>query len=337
MIQSLYENYTAKIDINGELSRDIKINSGVRQGCILSPLLFLFVIDYIMGKVDDNKTGIPWTFGKNLQDLEFADDICLIEENATNMKKKILKQIKEAELAGIKINIKKCKIIQVNVNSNLNSEITIENEKIEDTENFCYLGSIIDKRGCKEDIQQRIGKAQNAYNSFRKIWQSSEITIHTKIRIFNRSVKSILLYGSESWGMTSLDVKKIQIFINKCLRRILGIYWPEKISNEELWKKCNQEPAETTIKRRKWKWIGHTLRKDNNDITKQALEYNIKGRRRKGRPTTTWKKQIHKEYHGLGKNWSDIKAIAKNKNEWKKTVEEILETPQCKAGDLVTY
>lgn len=87
IIRLIYDDYAAKVDINGELTRDIKINSGVRQGCILSPILFLFVIDYIMEKVTDNKSGIPWKFGLNLEDLEFADDICILEEKSSNMKK----------------------------------------------------------------------------------------------------------------------------------------------------------------------------------------------------------------------------------------------------------
>jgi hypothetical protein len=49
--------------------------------------------------------------------------------------------------------------------------------------------------------------------------------------------------------------------LNNCLRCILNIRWPEKISNKDLWQKTNQPPVEEELKRRKWRWIGHTLRK----------------------------------------------------------------------------
>nr|KAG5687744.1 hypothetical protein BaRGS_028406 [Batillaria attramentaria] len=55
--------------------------------------------------------------------------------------------------------------------------------------------------------------------------------------------------------------QKIQTFLNTCLRRIFNIRWPEKIRNEELWERAGQEPAAKQILRRKWGWIGHTLRK----------------------------------------------------------------------------
>ena len=54
--------------------------------------------------------------------------------------------------------------------------------------------------------------------------------------------------------------------MNKCLRRILDIHWPDRISNKELWKKTDQEPVLVQLRRRKWNWLGHALRK-NGDST----------------------------------------------------------------------
>jgi hypothetical protein len=58
--------------------------------------------------------------------------------------------------------------------------------------------------------------------------------------------------------------------------------------NEEVWKRTNHEPI-NIIKRRKWKWTGHTLRKPQDDVTRQALEWNSAGKRRRGRPRQTWR------------------------------------------------
>jgi hypothetical protein len=69
--------------------------------------------------------------------------------------------------------------------------------------------------------------------------------------------------------------------------KILGIWWPN-MSNEEVWRRTNHEPINIIIKRIKWKWIGHTLRKPQVDITRQALECKPAGKRR-GRPRQTWR------------------------------------------------
>jgi hypothetical protein len=51
--------------------------------------------------------------------------------------------------------------------------------------------------------------------------------------------------------------KKIQIFINSCLRMVLRIPWPDKISNKELWQRTNQKSADVEISQRRWRRVGH--------------------------------------------------------------------------------
>ena len=100
-----------------------------------------------------------------------------------------------------------------------------------------------------------------------QIWRVKQIKTNTKLRIFNSTVKAVLLYGSETWRSTQKTLKSIQTFINKCLRRILHLKWTDKISNITLWKMTKQLPIENEIKKRKWRWIGHTPRKPPETIT----------------------------------------------------------------------
>ena len=98
--------------------------------------------------------------------------------------------------------------------------------------------------------------------------------------IFNSKVKSVLLYGCETWKVTNQITNKLQTFINCCLRRILGTRWPETIRNSELWEVCSETSIEKQVKRRKWRWIGHTLRKEDGSIEKEALDWNPQGERK---------------------------------------------------------
>ena len=103
--------------------------------------------------------------------------------------------------------------------------------------------------GTDAEVKTRIGKARSAYNILKKVWNSRELGTSTKIRLFNSNVKSVLLHGAESWQTTKASMKKIQTFINQCLRRILRIHWPETISNENLWARAQQTPVEEDIRR----------------------------------------------------------------------------------------
>ena len=117
------------------------------------------------------------------------------------------------------------------------------------------------------------------------VWKSKELGKRTKMRLFNSNVKTVLLYGSETWRTTKSITQKLQAFINKCLRRILGIKWMDMVSNDELRNRSGQQPLAEDLTRRKWRWIGHTLRKPTTSITRQALKWNPQGKRRKGKTT----------------------------------------------------
>ena len=87
------------------------------------------------------------------------------------------------------------------------------------------------KGGIEVDIKARIGKARLAFTQLQKVWKATKVSIKTKIRLFNSNVKSVLMYGCETWTVTKSVLKKIQVFINRCLSKILKIKWEDKIWN----------------------------------------------------------------------------------------------------------
>jgi hypothetical protein len=63
----------------GKLTDSFEVTSGVRQGCILSMILLLLVLDNVMNKViKGRKRGVQWRMMGSLEDLDFADEICLL-------------------------------------------------------------------------------------------------------------------------------------------------------------------------------------------------------------------------------------------------------------------
>ena len=89
-------------------------------------------------------------------------------------------------------------------------------------------------------------------------------------------MKSVLLYGYETWLVTSEIRRKIQDFVNRCLTYILRIWWPNIISNKDLWRITDQEDINLEIRKRKFRWIGHTLRKEDGEISKQPYYGTLK-------------------------------------------------------------
>ena len=220
----------------GKLTKPFSAQTGVRQGCLLSPTIFLIVIDWVMRKATkDRRMGIQWTLTKQLEDLDFVDDVSLLAHRHEDPQIQLEPVADEAEKVGLQIKINKTEVMRVN--NNRQEAIQLQGKEIKKADSFTYLGSVVSKDGgTDEDIRNRVNDARHAFNILRPIWRATSLLLQNKIRIFGTNVKSVLLYGSETWRVTQKkNTNKLQTFINKCLRNVLQIRWPEMIPNEELW------------------------------------------------------------------------------------------------------
>ena len=71
------------------------------------------------------------------------------------------------------------------------------------------------------------------------------------------------------------------------------------------------------ILRRKWGWIGHTLRKPASSTTPQALTWNPQGKRKRGRPRNSWRQDTEAELKQQGTNWSGMTRATQNRVRWR--------------------
>ncbi|VDP21824.1 unnamed protein product [Schistosoma margrebowiei] len=141
-----------------------------------------------------------------------------------------------AASAAVSLNIHKGKSEILQYNTTCNNPITLDGGDSEDVKTFTYLGSIIDEHGGSDaDVKAQIGKARAAYLQVKNIRNSKQLVTNTKVRIFNTNVKTVLLYGAETWRTTKAITQKIQVFISSCLRKILQICWSDTLCNNLLW------------------------------------------------------------------------------------------------------
>ena len=157
----------------------------------------------------------------------------------------------------------------------------------------------------------------SVFKELNNIWRSTQYCINTKLKLYQSCVVSTLLYGSECWRMTEVDLNKLRSFHTICLRRILRVFWPEKISNEDLLRSCRQEDMGTIITRRRWRWIGHVLRKDSQSIPRTALHWTPCGRRKRGRPRTTWRRTVENEIKDMHSSWGSLARLAQDRQGWR--------------------
>jgi len=79
LIKASYSDSMVTVVHDGELSDPFLVKTGVRQGCLPSPLLFLLVVDWVLRTTTGGaRTGLQSTLASQLHDLDFADDIALL-------------------------------------------------------------------------------------------------------------------------------------------------------------------------------------------------------------------------------------------------------------------
>ena len=215
--------------------------------------IFVLIMDWVMRHTNSRK----WKLTSVLGDLDYADDVALISSRFAYLQERTDKLVAIAGIVGLKINRRKAKTLRMN--HRCADYIRIEGEVVEDVESFVYVGSVLHKfGGIEADIKRRLALARIAFTRLQNIWRSGRFSQKTKLRILKSNV---LLYGAEMWRVTTTDLNKLDLFHRTCLRRVLRRFWPYHLSNEELYE------ATALIRVRRWRWIGHVLRKSPGNIS----------------------------------------------------------------------
>ena len=114
LIQQFYDGLTCQVIHAGTLTTPFNMTTGVRHGCLLYPLLFTIIIDWVSKTAYNIPRGIQWTFQSRLEDLDFADDICQLSHRLTDAQEQISRLETTANRVGLKINASKTKSMRIN-------------------------------------------------------------------------------------------------------------------------------------------------------------------------------------------------------------------------------
>src|SRR6059036_1193524 len=88
LIINLYWRQHAVVRWDGEVSREAEVEKGVRQGCVISPILFNLYSEFMINEAMENIEGIKFN-GVNITDLRYADDAVLVADKRKKMQKMV--------------------------------------------------------------------------------------------------------------------------------------------------------------------------------------------------------------------------------------------------------
>lgn len=305
IIKNLYFNQKANIRIGSNTSEEVEIKRGVRQGCILSPLLFNLYSEFIFKEALEGTTcGIEITSEDSkliINNIRYADDTVLITKSHTELQLIINRVTQACENYGLKLNAKKTKVMIVSRESIRTLPFKAYDTQLERTKGLTYLGTYVNEDWDPgREIKIRIEKARSTFFKMKKVLCNRNLNIRLRIRLTRCYIFSILLYGAECWTVTATLLKKLEAFEMWIYRRILRVSWIDKVTNVEILRRLDKETEIVkTIKTRKLGYLGHISRHpERYGILQKILKGELEGRQRgRGRKRTSWMQNLREWFN----------------------------------------
>lgn len=205
-IYNMYNKSCACIKQQGNISQCFKCDIGVRQGDVLSPLLFnIFVSDvpeYVGLSPDSPKLG-----DKDISCLMYADDMVLMSLSEIDLQARMTRLEHYCNKWHLNINERKTKVMVVSKGRAPVCQISVCNHRLEQVDKYLYLGLEFSADGKMEQAQLNIKhRCLKAIFKLRSVVRDSNISPRLSLKLFDQMIKPIALYGCEIWG-TLLNLK----------------------------------------------------------------------------------------------------------------------------------
>jgi hypothetical protein len=284
------------------------VDVGVRQGCVIAPLLFNLFMD-MMVKValsrmpaecgirlsysaDGELLGSSWNedacADQFISMLLYADDLVLLSHDQVELAE-MLRVLDEVCLEfGMSINASKTELLRLDVDLQGDDAdgVQLAGGVAEYVQKFKYLGGVVSPHGtCDGELDARIAKAMGKFKDMNRVWRNKRVKLQTRVRCYKCYVLPILRFGSEFWALTKKQTKRLEVVHSKCMRQMLRVRLQDHHTLVELRKRCRLPSMAQMLHADRLKWLGHVLRMKPERLPHIALfSRPTGGRRAVGRP-----------------------------------------------------
>lgn len=299
LLQQLYEKAKGVIRIGDRRTKDFRFGKGVRQGCLLSPALFIIVGECIMRLVKE-KIGERAGYivgGRAVWNIRYADDTTLLAKSRGELESMAEALHESSKKFGLEMNKNKTKVMKIHGTG----DFTVQGELIDEVEEFKFLGSYVTSQGdSATEVRRRLGAARTAASKLSNVWKSKDLSTRTKVRLAKSLVWSVALYGCESWTMKKEDERRLSAFEMWLWRRLLCVRWTDRRTNSWVRQQVGVTEREGLLeemKKRKIRKYCHWKRRPES-VVMTTIEGMAPGREKRGRRRRKWIDNI--------KAWTDM-------------------------------
>ena len=308
MLQGMYRSVKSCVKWANETSDFFECPYGVRQGCLLSPLIFSLLITEVAENVNrKGKHGFQFLPGmQEIFMLLFADDICLMSTSPTGLQNQINNLEEASTRLGLKVNLSKTKIIVFRKGGHLSKfeKWYYQGQEIETLNSYKYLGFTLTTRmSVNNALEELAGRAKcKVVEILKTMWSLGNMDPSLFFKLFDAQVKPMLLYSAEIWGLTKYKtIESAHLFACKSFLQV-----PLKTPNAMVYGELGRYPlyVDSTIRAMKYWFKLRNL--PQTRLPKQAycMDYNRFSRKENQADNHNWAYCIKSTLDSFG--FSDV-------------------------------
>uniref|UniRef100_A0A8C6KHS8 Reverse transcriptase domain-containing protein n=1 Tax=Nothobranchius furzeri TaxID=105023 RepID=A0A8C6KHS8_NOTFU len=284
-VRSLYDWYQSLARIADSKSGSFPVRVGLRQGCPLSPILFVTFVD-IISRHSQGVEGIRFG-GLRIRSLLFADDVVLLASSERDLQLSLEWFGAECEAAGMRISSSKSETM-VLIQKRVECLLWVRDEVLPQVEEFKYLGVLFTSEGKLErEIDRRIGAASVVMRAlYQSVVVKRELSQKAKLSIYRSIYVPTLTYGCELWVVNERMRLRIQATKMSFLQRVAGLSLRDRVRSSVIREGLGVDPLLLHIERSQLRWLGHLVKMPPGRLPGEVFRARPTGRRPKGRPRT---------------------------------------------------
>jgi len=305
--------------------------AGISQGCPLSPFLFVILMTVVVSdSVLELGPEARTAFQKErLRVLLYADDTLLMGDNANFVQQLLDATVTVGARFGLTLHCKKFQLLRIRCPGKL---MAPDGTEIPSSDTIVYLGATLDTSSqINRELNKKIGLAWGIFAKLLRLWNHSSLCARRKCEIFQSVITSGLLYGFSSAWLNAAEVRRLNGFQARCLRRILRIQpsFVSRVSNKSVLERARQTPYSALLLRQLVVLFGKIARAEDTDILRSmtfcpgsltpVTDLYV---RNVGRPRNEWAKMLVKEAPRMTRPPESLSHLVYDTIRWRASVFE---------------
>ena len=234
-----------------------------------------------------------------IKEVIYADDTLLVAVKLEDAESFMHDVVVAGKVYGLSLNWDKTEVMPVGGEAIKGPD----GKHIGSRQAITYLGGVIAANGSiNSELNRRLGMAKGDFDALNRVWKHANLGLKKKLDIFSACVISRLLYSLHTAWLRKAELRKIDAFQAKCLRKILGIQhaFYSHVRNETVLQEADRSKLSTIIRRQQLLLLGRVAQLPPGDVMRTCIFHGgtfeprmPNGRRQRGRPRQIWLAEVY--------------------------------------------